>query len=41
MKRETTLAVIPNPHAGEISIDLLAEILRKARVSGEDWFSAA
>ncbi len=41
MKRETTLAIIPNPRGGDISIDLLAEILRKARISREEWFSVA
>ncbi|MGD0953182.1 MAG: type II toxin-antitoxin system HicA family toxin [Methanotrichaceae archaeon] len=41
MKRDVTLAIIPNPHGGEISIDLLAEILRKARISREEWFSVA
>ncbi len=41
MKRDATLVLIPNPHAGEISVDLLSEILRKARISREEWFSAA
>jgi predicted RNA binding protein YcfA (HicA-like mRNA interferase family) len=41
MKRDATLVLIPNPHGGEISVDLLSEILRKARISREEWFSAA
>ncbi len=33
---------IPNPHRGEdIGAGLLAEILRKAEISREEWFSVA
>ena len=33
---------IPNPHhGGDIGAGLLAEILRKAEISREEWFSAA
>jgi predicted RNA binding protein YcfA (HicA-like mRNA interferase family) len=33
---------IPNPHHGEdIGVGLLAEILRKAKISREDWLSVA
>lgn len=33
---------IPNPHHGEdISAGLLAEILRKAEISREEWFSVS
>ncbi|MCU0638142.1 MAG: type II toxin-antitoxin system HicA family toxin [Methanothrix sp.] len=39
MKRDATLVIIPNPHGGEISVDLLSEILRKARIDREEWFS--
>jgi predicted RNA binding protein YcfA (HicA-like mRNA interferase family) len=28
---------IPNPHKGEIGKGLLAEILREANISREDW----
>jgi hypothetical protein len=28
---------IPNPHRGDVSKDLLAEILRQAGISSEDW----
>jgi len=41
MKRGATLAIIPNPHGGDISVDLLAEILRKAQISRDEWFSVA
>ncbi len=30
---------IPNPHKGDISISLLARILRDAGISREDWES--
>ncbi len=30
---------IPNPHQGDISVDLLARVLRKAGISREDWES--
>jgi len=33
---------IPNPHHGEdISVRLLSRILRDAKISREEWFSAA
>ena len=33
---------IPNPHHGDdIGAGLLAEMLRKAEISREEWFSAA
>lgn len=28
---------IPNPHQGDISVDLLARVLRKANISREEW----
>lgn len=28
---------IPNPHQGDISVDLLARVLRKAGISREEW----
>ena len=32
---------VPNPHHGEeIGVGLLVEILRKAKISREDWLSA-
>jgi predicted RNA binding protein YcfA (HicA-like mRNA interferase family) len=42
MVRETILIIIPNPHHGQdISADLIVEILRKAKISREEWFSVA
>lgn len=32
--------VIPNPHKGDISRDLLARILKQAKISRNDWESA-
>ncbi len=29
--------VLPNPHQGEISKDLLARILRQAQITHEEW----
>jgi len=29
--------ILPNPHQGEISKDLLARILRQANISREQW----
>lgn len=29
--------ILPNPHQSEISKDLLARILRQAKLSREDW----
>ena len=29
--------VLPNPHQGDISRDLLARILRQAGISREEW----
>jgi len=41
MVREHLYAKIPNPHHGEeIGASLLAEILRKAKISREEWLSA-
>jgi hypothetical protein len=34
--------MLPNPHHGDkISADLLTEILRKAKISRDEWFSTA
>ncbi len=42
MIRDATLVIIPNVHHGqEIHADLITEILRKARISREEWFSVA
>jgi hypothetical protein len=40
--RGNTLVIIPNPHHGQdIGADLIGEILRKAKITREEWFSAA
>ena len=33
--------ILPNPHRGEISVDLLTRLLRQARITREAWDSAA
>jgi len=35
--KEELRLVIPNPHQGEISKDLLVRILRQARISRTEW----
>jgi predicted RNA binding protein YcfA (HicA-like mRNA interferase family) len=37
MVKESLKVRIPNPHTGDISKDLLAEILRQAGVSRDGW----
>lgn len=39
MKRGDVTLIIPNPHQGDISRDLLARILRQAGISREEWES--
>ena len=29
--------ILPNPHRGEVSVDLLARILRQAGITREEW----
>ncbi len=41
MVRGATRLIVPNPHRGAISVDLLVRILRQAGVSRDEWFSAA
>jgi hypothetical protein len=34
--------MLPNPnHGAKISVDLLTEILRKAKITREEWFRTA
>jgi len=40
MQRDDLTMTIPNPHQGDISVGLLARILRQAGVSREEWESA-
>lgn len=37
MQRESITVRIPNPHRGDISVDLLSRILRQAGISREEW----
>jgi len=37
MIRDTTRIRIPNPHQGDIGVDLLARILRQAGVDRAEW----
>jgi hypothetical protein len=37
MDNGTTTAVIPNPHRGDISRELLLELLKQAGISREAW----
>jgi hypothetical protein len=36
IKAEITIRV-PNPHSGDIGIELLTRILRQANISREEW----
>ncbi len=38
IKKNLTLT-IPNPHAGDIGVDLLLRILRQAGISRKEWLS--
>ena len=40
MLRGTVRLVIPNPHRGDISVDLIKKILRQGEIDREDWLSA-
>jgi predicted RNA binding protein YcfA (HicA-like mRNA interferase family) len=37
MTRADVVLTIPNPHAGDIGVGLLARVLRQAGVSRRDW----
>lgn len=37
MRKGDTTVIVPNPHRGNISKDLLARILRQAGISREEW----
>ena len=41
MTRTGVYVRIPNDHGEDISVRLLSRILRDARISREEWFSAA
>jgi len=40
MLRGNCRLILPNPHRGDISVDLLHRILRRAGVSREEWLAA-
>ncbi|MCL1473984.1 type II toxin-antitoxin system HicA family toxin [Argonema antarcticum] len=37
MLKDTLRITIPNPHQGDISTNLLARILRQAKIERDDW----
>ena len=37
MIKENLRLVIPNPHKGDIGIDLLSRILKQARIATTEW----
>jgi hypothetical protein len=39
MLKGSTRLMVPNPHRGDISVDLLKKILRQGEISREDWLS--
>ncbi|KKU81885.1 MAG: hypothetical protein UY07_C0007G0039 [Parcubacteria group bacterium GW2011_GWA1_47_8] len=39
MVKGSLIITIPNPHEGDISIDLLTRILRQADIKREEWIS--
>ena len=40
MTRDDLALTIPNRHRGDISVDLLTRILRRAGISREEWSQA-
>lgn len=41
MLRGTLRLILPNPHRGEISVDLLIRLLRQAGITSDEWESTA
>jgi predicted RNA binding protein YcfA (HicA-like mRNA interferase family) len=41
MLRGDRRLILPNPHRGEISVDLLVRLLRLSGITREEWQSAA
>ena len=37
MVKDDIYVKLPNPHRGDISIDLLKKVLRQANISREEW----
>lgn len=40
MMRGDTIVHIPNPHEGDISVDLLMRILKQSGVAREEWLKS-
>ena len=40
MVKGDIFVIIPNPHRGDIGIDLIKKILKHAEIDRGDWFSA-
>jgi predicted RNA binding protein YcfA (HicA-like mRNA interferase family) len=40
MIRDNLVLTIPNPHRGDISIDLLSRILKQAGITREEWLES-
>jgi hypothetical protein len=40
MIKDDLVLTIPNPHSHEISVDLLARILKQAGIPREEWLGA-
>ena len=41
MLRDSRRLILPNPHRNNISVDLLARLLRQANVTREEWEQTA
>jgi hypothetical protein len=39
MVRDDLVLTLPNPHRGEIGVDLLSRLLKQAAVARRDWES--
>jgi len=39
MVKDDLVIAIPNPHRGQISVDLLSRLLRQAGISRDEWES--
>jgi len=37
MQRDDIRLILPNPHRGDISSDMLARLLREAEITREQW----
>ena len=37
--RDSIVLTIPNPHDGDISVDLLVRLLRQAGISRQEWMN--